>query len=121
MSIEESIITLIGPAVDGRIWWDTPPDGFNQKLAFIIVQQVGGEERWYVDQVTAPSHRNSRLQFNLYSPSKLESTSIEALATVLRESGWVVQPLGAPVSGYEPALKLYEMRQDFAIWHPVSP
>jgi hypothetical protein len=123
MSLEEALIALLNPIFPGnRIWWNVPPDAFDRAEAFCALQRVGGEETWYVEKDTAPSHENARVQIEIYHADILVvAAKMRAVSDALRESAWATQPFGAPVDDYNDTLKLAIRRQDFGIWRAFDP
>jgi Protein of unknown function (DUF3168). len=124
MSFETDLIDKYGAIFGGRLWHDTAPDDFNPNAApdvFCIMQQVGGTDRWYVDN-TLPGMQNARMQFFVWGPRRIEvSDAARALRKAVADSiaiNWVTSPLGAAVNDYNEVLKLRGARQDFGFWYP---
>lgn len=123
MSFEADIIAKYGPMFNGRVYFDTAPDGWTPaQMAepFCIVNQVGGDERWYIDNTRADLQR-AHLQFFVWGARREE---VAAAANAFRDaaaasstSDFIVIPTGAVVSDFNEALKLRGTRQEFVFWH----
>lgn len=115
MSLEASLSSLLGPLVGGRCYPDTIPD--NPTFPLIVYQQVGGQAIDYVEGKVADQD-NARVQVHVWSNSRLEASQLAHAARVaLVEGDARATTLGAPVSLYDGALKLYGSRQDFSFWY----
>lgn len=122
MDVEALVMTIVGPLVDGRLYWDTTPQGGPLKddngvyLPFIIGQIIGGMDQEYLDQ-SFPDHENVRLQLVSFSPSSLAATDLnraarQALLSNYKPAGIV----GSPTAIYDPRLLLRGRVQHFSLW-----
>lgn len=122
MNVEELVTTIIGPVVNGNLFWDTTPQSGPPKdvngnyVPFCIAQVVGGADQEYVDQ-SLPDHENVRLQIASFSPSSLAATSLcrtvrETLLASYKPCGLV----GSPVASWDPRLLLRGRIQHFSLW-----
>jgi hypothetical protein len=112
MSLEASLLTLLGTLVSGRVYPDvTPP---NAPFPLIVYQQVGGTAYDYADN-TIPGEDNARMQVVVWSKTRLEATSISRQARTALVSNLSAQTIGAPVSIYDSDMKLYGSRTDYGI------
>lgn len=124
MSFESDITTKYESIFAGRMYWDTAPDAMTtaeRQNPFCIVQQVGGEERIYVD-MTSCDMLNARLQFMVWGARRMAvADAVRTLRKAILDSNtqtWVAQPLGAMAGEYNDVLKLRGARQDFDFWYP---
>ena len=114
MSLEATIYGALAPLVGGRCYPDVSPDGAARPL--IIYQQVGGQAIDYVEAKVADKD-NARVQVHVWATTRLEASQIARAARVaLVEGEAEATTLGAAVSLYDDAMKLYGSRQDFSIW-----
>lgn len=115
MSLEVTLLSLLGPLVGGRCYPDVIPD--SPAFPLIVYQQVGGVAVEYVEQAMADKD-NARMQVWVWSKSRTEASQIVRQAReALIGSGLQVNTLNAPVSTYDEAMKLYGARTDFSIWY----
>lgn len=116
MSLDVALFSLLGPLVGGHCYPDVAPDIATFPL--IIYQQVGGVAMEFLDQTLADKD-NARMQVVVWSKTRTEASSI---ARQTRESiigsSLQAKTLGAPISLYDEAMKLYGSRTDFSIWYP---
>lgn len=118
MSFESDIVDLLNPLVDSQVFWTVIPDGYKTDKPFIILQDIGGREAWYVE-MKKPDHNHARIQVNAYAKSKQEVSNLARLiGTTICESEMVAEPFGAFAGSYQDALKLHGSRQDFGFWYP---
>lgn len=115
MSIEADIRTALGSLVSNRVYPDVTPD--SPVFPLIVYQQVGGDVAEYLEaKVADKSH--ARMQVLVWSKTRLEASEIAHDARVaLVEGSLKATTYGAPVSLYEPELKLYGSRTDFGVWY----
>jgi hypothetical protein len=125
MTFEATLIALLNPLFANRVWFDTTPDGYSaaqmQAGPFCVVQQVGGDDRWYVDN-TLYDMQNSLMDFTVWGPTREGvMEKIRALRKLLADSNsptFIVLPQGAPVTDYNESLKLRGAHQKFGFWYP---
>jgi hypothetical protein len=124
MSFETDLIALLTPLFPTkRVWFDTTPDGIDLSAGmFCIIQQVGGDDRWYVDN-TPHDFANARLQFTVWGPTtrsaisdKMRELRTEIMAA--NSATLITLPQGAPVSDYNDVLKLRGAHQSYGFWYP---
>ena len=117
MSLEESLVAVLGPLVGGRVHPDVTPD--NVVFPCIVFQQVGGNSRWYLER-TLPDYKNARLQINVWSTRRTEANQIARMVEkAICESGFPqAEAFGAFTALYEEAIKKYGTRQDFGVSYP---
>lgn len=115
MSLEGDIRTALAPSVGGRVTPDVAPDDPVYPLA--IYQQVGGDAIDY-SEGKVPDKAQARVQVWVWSKSRLEASTIaRAQRIALVEGPMRARTLGAPVSDYNAAFKIYGARQDFEVWY----
>lgn len=115
MSLEATLYTLLGPLVGGRCYPDVSPDSATFPL--IVYQQVGGQAVDFIEG-KLPDKDNARVQVHVWAKTRLEASQIAHSARVaLVEGSAKANTLGAAVSLYESAMKLYGARQDFSVWY----
>lgn len=115
MSLESSIKSALNALVGNRVYPDVTPD--NPTFPLIVYQQVGGTAQDFLESVV-PSKSNARMQVEVWAKTRLEaSTLAHSARRALVEGSLKATTLGAPVSTYEPTLKLYGSRTDYGIWY----
>lgn len=115
MSLELSVMGILGPLIGNRVYPDVAPD--DPVFPLIIYQNVGGVPYEYVDQ-TLPEHDNARLQLVVWSKSRLEASTVSRNARLaMLGSQLTVKTLTVAVSLFNEDLKLYGSRTDFGIWY----
>lgn len=119
MSIEEDLVALLAPIVEGRIYPDESPD--NPVFPLIIYQQIGGKAGWYLEN-KVPSHKHARIQIDVFSRRRTEANRLaRSIEGLICESAFIAEPYGAFTALREEPLKLYGTRQDFGIWYADPP
>lgn len=118
MTFEEELTALIGALCNNEVYWDTTPEGYIvPDTGVVILQSVGGERDWYVDQ-SRPEIQHMRVQVQAWGRRRLDVFAlINAIEKKLSESSCTVVPYGAPIGDYEDILKLHGSRQDFGFWY----
>lgn len=115
---EADLITLLGPLVANKVFWDTTPDDFVVTTPVIILQQVGGKAGWYIDQ-TMPSHKHARIQVRVWARRRMDAAPLARLIEkTIAESAFIAEPFGAAIADNQPDMKLYGTHQAFGIWYP---
>ncbi len=115
MSLEGDIRTTLGPLVGNRVFPDVTPDAVT--FPCIVYQQVGGRAHDFLEG-KVPDKSHSRMQVWVWSKSRLECSEIAHAARLLLVEGPMkAATMGAPVSDYNDALKLYGCRCDYGIWY----
>ena len=127
MSLETEVIAKYGPLFGNRIWWRVVPESVGRdqlSVPFCVVTHAGGRSRVYADN-TMSDERNARLEFTVWGDHVI---AVMDKARELRQAvldsdadDWIVMLYGEAVSDYDDVLKLHGARQDFGIWHLVSP
>lgn len=120
MSLEADLIDKYKAIFNGRLWFDTMPEGVsNITDVFCVISFVGGRDRWYVDN-TLPDMQNARVQFTVWGARREEvNAAADALRKAVAESNtvdFITSPFGAKVSDWNDILKLRGARQDFGFW-----
>lgn len=119
MSLEEDLVSLLGPLVSGRIYPDETPD--NPQFPLVVYQQIGGRAGWYMEK-KVPSHKHSRMQISVFAKRRADANALaRSIESALCESTLVAEPYGAFTALREDPLKLYGARQDFGIWYADPP
>ncbi len=122
MTFEADLISLLLPAFDDRVFYDTTPDNFTDRRApFVIINFVGGRAKWYVDQ-SMRDVTQADVQFTVWGARREEvSAAALQIETILAESVtddvFAIEPLAAPIHDYDEALKLRGSFQRFGIWY----
>lgn len=115
MSLETTLSTILGSLVGGRCYPDVSPDSATFPL--IIYQQVGGQAVDFIECKVADKD-NARVQVHVWAKTRLEASQIAHNARVAMVEGSAKAiTLGAAVSLYESAMKLYGSRHDFSVWY----
>lgn len=115
MTVESTIVTLLGPLVSGRIYPDVaPPDAVRPYLTY---QQVGGKSVQFLD-ASLPSRKNGRFQINVWSETRKQTALLALQAEAALVAATSLQPtvLGEPMATFEPDTKLYGSLQLFSLW-----
>ena len=122
MNIEALMLSIIGPLVGGRFYWDTTPqsgppkDANGRYLPFCVGQLVGGRDSTYVDQ-TFPDYEHHRLQVISFAPSSLEATDLaRQVKSSILANHKPADIVGSPRSMPDPVLLLKGRLQHFSIW-----
>ena len=99
MMFEESFLNIISPLVVGRVWYDTMPPGYviAVNAPVIVLQQVGGKARWYVEKDSPmPDHKHARMMVTVWGRSRLEVAPLARLVELaIAQSSFVAEPSGA--------------------------
>lgn len=115
MSLEGDLKTVLGAVVSDRVYPDTTPD--RPTFPLIVWQQVGGDAVDFVPCVVA-SKSNARVQVWVWSKTRLEASDLAHQARLAMVEGALrATTLGAPVSDYNEALKIYGSRTDYSVWY----
>lgn len=114
MSLETDLSALL-KAICARTYPDVAPA--NTATPYITWQQLGGEALRFGDN-TAPDKRNSLMQINVWSKSRIESVTLirQIEDAVCASSAWQAVPQGEARSTYEPDMLLYGSIQTLDIW-----
>ena len=114
MSMESDLSTLLA-AICVRTFPDIAPA--NTVTPYITWQALGGEAMRYTDG-SAADRRNTLMQVNVWSKTRLEAlTMIRQIEDAMCSfSGWQAQPQGEAMSVYEPDTLLYGSIQRVEIW-----
>lgn len=120
MSFVAAMTALLTPLAPGGLYWDeSPDDGPKSSDGFMVLQEVGGKAGWYVEK-KIPDHQHARLQVFVAHTRKLEAEAlINRVQSVICESQFPAEPIGAPVAVRHPTLKIYGYRQQFGVWYPT--
>ncbi len=114
MSLESALTGLLN-TICPRVYPDLAPAG--AVTPYITWQAIGGESLRYGDN-TAPDKRNTLLQINVWSKTRMEATTTirQIEEAICASSAWQAEPSGESRSTYEPDTLLYGSAQDFDIW-----
>lgn len=114
MSMESDLVTLL-KAICTRTFPDVAPE--LTAKPYITWQGIGGESLRFVEN-TAADKRNTLMQINVWSATRLEAlTLIRQIEDALCVTGaFTVKPQGEPLSTMEPDTNLYGCIQRFEIW-----
>lgn len=123
MTFRADVIAKYKAVFAGRLYFDTSPEGWTpeQMVApFCIINQVGGEERRYIDN-TLHEFGNADLQFFTWGARLDEvDAAMRALSAAIAASStdtFVTISYGAATSDYNDILKLRGLRQTFGFWY----
>lgn len=113
--MESLIFDALQGLVAGRVFPDVAPEGTERP--FVTYQAVGGSAINFTEG-TAPGYRNARVQVNVWSDSRLQTSAIgNAVEDILRAvPGLQSTVLGAATSIYESDTGAYGQMQDFSFW-----
>lgn len=115
MMLEARLSQLLSPLLAGRLYPDTAPD--QPTYPFATYQQVGGDSKWNLEGGTG-SHRNARIQFNVWAKSRSQANTLAVqIESTLSVSELIAEPFGAFTALHDDVLKVYGTRQDFGFWH----
>ena len=115
MSLEGDLRALLSDLVSGRVHPDTTPDV--PVFPCITYQQIGGIPLWFSEK-SKPSHKNARIQVNVWAKNRIEANAIARdIEDRLMAASLDAEVFGAFVALYEESLKLYGTRQDFGVWY----
>ena len=114
MSMESDLVTLL-KAICARTYPDVAPEA--TAAPFATWQGIGGESLRYVEG-SAANKRNTLMQINVWSTTRLESlTLIRQIEDALCASAtFTAKPSGEPLSTFDPDANLYGCIQRFEIW-----
>lgn len=118
MTIEADIKTALSGVAGGRVYPDTT-DGVPTPLVYplVIYQQTGGDVLNPLE-CTDPNLDHARVQFWVWSKSRLTTSSVARQVRVALTTGSLkAYAYSAPVSEYNDTLKLYGARCDYGIWY----
>lgn len=119
MSFESDIVAKYGGLFNDRLWFDSAPEGTprsDMSAPFCIVQQVGGDDSWFIDN-SLKDMQHARMQFFVWGERRDEVSMAmrqlrEAVALSITPT-WITSPLGAPVADWNEVLDLRGLRCDF--------
>ena len=115
MTVEASIVALLSPLVDGRVFSDVAP--FETPRPYATYQQVGGHVITLVAK-EVPSKQNGFFQVTVWADKRSEAAAValQIEAALITATAFSAKPMAAPIARNEPDLKLYGSQQDFSIW-----
>lgn len=119
MSFESDFTALIAPLANGEMYWDETPEGYviADGALLILVQQVGGRAKWYVDQ-TLPQYKHARLQIEVWGRDRQAVNDMARLIEKTIAENWnPAQPYGSFINTAQTQLGLKGTRQDFGLWY----
>lgn len=114
MSMESDLSTLL-KTVCPRVFPDIAPAGTVRPYA--TWQGIGGKSLRYLDN-TAADKRNTLMQINIWSVSRLEAYALirQIEDALCASAAFVVTPEGEPMATYEVDTLLYGTLQRFSIY-----
>ena len=119
---EDDFIQKYMPVFDGKLYWDTAPAGqtpTERNNPFGIVQQVGGDNRKYVDDTEQPEFLTARLQLYVWGARRNEVSpkmrEFVSFAKASNTKDWYIREAGAAVGDFNDVLQLRGQRQDFIL------
>jgi hypothetical protein len=117
MATAESIVdATLAPLAGGRIFPDVAPAAAAKP--YVVYQSVGGVDETTFDGLN--ELQNSRMQVAVWSEDRPEASAVmQQILQALTAAPVRGTPIGAPVSVYEDATKLYGSRLDISIWYTV--
>jgi hypothetical protein len=116
MSFEADFRALL-LTVCPQVYPDVTPDA-GAVFPCLIYQQVGGQAYAYMEK-RLPDHKHARMQVSVWADSRVVANALaRQVEKALVESPFAVEPYGAFVATYEPAIKKYGSRQDFGVFYP---
>ncbi|HUX23224.1 MAG TPA: DUF3168 domain-containing protein [Burkholderiales bacterium] len=115
MSLESTMLGLLGPLVSGRAYPDITPD--SPTFPLIVYQQIGGKVTEFIDQ-TLPDKDHARVQVFVWSRTRLEASQIARAARLaILGGGLAAQTYSASTSIHNAEMKLYGSRTDYGLWY----
>jgi hypothetical protein len=119
VSFEGDLFTLLkaaAPELGSRVYPDFAATSTTRP--YCTYQQIGGDVINPIENV-APDKRNSVMQINVWSNTRLEALQISrAIEDAMRAaSAFQARPIGAAVADYDADIPVYGCRQDFTCWH----
>lgn len=114
---EVDIVAAISGLFGGRVYPDTAPH--STPRPFCIFSNVGGRP---VNGFCGDAdHQNARIQFDVWSDTRLESyTLMRDLAALVTAAPLHGTSLGSLFTAYDEVTRSRHARQDFSFWFPVS-
>lgn len=121
MNLEAAALQLVKPLFNGKAWFNTTPDNYRPVEATCIIERVGGDDEWFVDN-SLPEWSHGRLQFWIWAERDADVyTKRDELRAFLAAASdnktFIIAPVGSVVSAYNEPLKIRGVRQDFRVWH----
>lgn len=114
MSIETLLLAAITPLCS-RCYPDFAAPA--TATPFVTYQQVGGSVLNEL-QDTPPSHRNARIQVNVWADTRQVANELmRSIETALRASPLHGRPVGALIARFDDLVPLRGAQQDFTFWH----
>lgn len=120
MSYETDLIALLMPVANNEAYWLKTPDGHAQPdTGWLIVQQVGGAESWYMDR-SRPGFTYARVQIAAWSPDMLTTINLMRSArNAIAQSAFTASPVGNAIDQDQLGdVGLFGRFQHFGIWYP---
>ena len=114
MSIESNLTALL-KTICPRTFPDFAP--FDTVRPYVTYQAIGGQ---IINPLgnELPNKRNTNVQINIWSNTRLEANSIiEQVEVAMRASTqFIARPQAAPMGGFDADIPVYSAIQDFTIW-----
>lgn len=114
MSLEVSLYALLA-ACCPRVHPDVAPAGV--ALPYVTWQGLGGRAARFLDN-TAADQRNTLLQINVWSTTRLEALALirQIEDALCASAAFIARPEGEAMSVYEEDTQLYGCIQRFNVW-----
>lgn len=115
MTAEESLVSIIGPLVDGRIFPDVAP--FDTPRPYVTYQKIGGSRIKPLARTLA-NMRNGLYQINTWADTRASANALaDSIADLLSTSAQLLAtPEAEYRSDHDSDLNRYGTIQDFSIW-----
>lgn len=114
MSVETSLVTVIGALCSSRCYADFASHGTTRP--YVTYQQVGGAVLNPING-SAPGKRNARVQVNVWADTRQAANELmRSIEDAVRPSPLNGRPIGALISRVDEITALRGAQQDFSLW-----
>lgn len=115
MTIETSLVAVVGPLLSSRFYADSAPSAAT--LPFGTYQQIGGETVEFFSDAD-PGLYNARIQINVWATTREEAnTLMRAIVAAMRPTPLRGRPIGALIARFDDITNTRGAQQDFSFWH----
>lgn len=115
MTIETSLVGVVGPLLSNRFYADYAPA--TATLPYGTYQQIGGETVEFVSD-DDPGLYNARIQINVWAKTRQEAnTLMRSIVAALRPAPLRGRPVGALIARLNEFNETRGAQQDIAFWH----
>ncbi len=116
MSLEKSLVSLLGDVVGGRVFPDIAP--IETDRPYLIYQEIGGGSQVDFMDNSLPDQRNTIVQLAVWEDTRLGASAVmdrveEKMAASFELKASIS---GSRTSDYDDVVKRYGCLQDFNIW-----